>query len=46
MSQQLTSAFDQCFRICAGSPVAMFLMAAALIYLATEVFYRARKAIN
>lgn len=46
MTQQLSDAFNECIRIVSGSPVAMFLMAAALIYLATEVLYRARKAIN
>lgn len=45
MTQQFASALDQCFRICSGSPVIMFLLAAALIYLATQVFYRARKSI-
>lgn len=33
MTQQLESAFDQALRIITGSPAAMFILAAALIYL-------------
>lgn len=46
MVQQLEDAFEQCLHICISSDIIMYILAAALIYVAFEVLFVGRKSVT